>query len=309
MLLEADQQFDVVDSSFDWLNYKLLVLPDHYPLTEPIKAKLEEYLSAGGKLIASFEAGMDIEKTDFQLDSIGVQKASDGPTDEDGNLVRGLNFLTNDFMEYIIPSGEIGAGLKPTEYAMYSRGMDVIAKPGSQVLIYNTKSYFDRRNTHFCSHKQTPSSGKQGSPAIIQNSDVIYFSHPIFTQYFQKAPPWCKQIFINALQILTGDPIIETNAPSTAIVTLNEQPAVNRLVLHILHYIPERRGQEFDIIADIIPLHDVAVTVRVPEIVKQVQLAPEQEPLTYTAAEGIVQFVVPRVHGHQMVEIAYQGDR
>lgn len=305
MLLEADHQFDVIDSAIDFSKYKLLVLPDNYPITEVVKSKLDRFLKGGGKLIASFEAGMDEQKSEFQLDAFGIKKASDGPVDENGSLARGINYHTNSFVEYIIPNGDIGAGLNSTEYVMYARGIHVSQLDGSDVLVYNTNSYFDRRYQHFCSHKQTPSSGEQGSPAIVKNGNVIYFSHPIFRIYYDKAPWWCKQIFINAIQMLMGDPLVKTDAPSTAIVTLNQQLQHNRQVLHIIHYIPERRGQEFDIIEDVIPLHNVSVEIRVPKIVKHVQLVPEQITIEHSYEAGVIRFVVPKVYGHQMVEIAF----
>lgn len=305
MLLETGQQFDVLDCSMDFEKYKLLVLPDHYPITDIAKTKLEKFLANGGKLIASFEAGMDSDKTDFQLEALGVRKASDGPVTEDGSLARGLNTLTNAYVEYIIPTGEIGTGLKPTEYVMYTRGMDIACLADTKVLAYNTRSYFDRQYKHFCSHRQTPSSGAQGSPAIVQNGNVIYFSHPIFTMHYEKAPWWGKQMFLNAVQMLMGESLVASNAPSTAIITLNEQASENRQVLHILHYVPERRGQEFDVIEDIIPLHDISVSVRTLQVVRQVQIVPQQETLGFTYEDKKVKFVIPRVYGHQMIEISF----
>ena len=143
MLLEEDHQFDVLDSDNDFSKYKLLVLPDDYPMTVKIKKKLTKFVNNGGKLIASFEAGMGEKKSEFALSALGIKKASDGPVDEQGNLVRGRNFSRNSYAEYIIPEGEIGTGLEPAEYVMYARGMDVTATAG-EVLLYNTNSYFDR---------------------------------------------------------------------------------------------------------------------------------------------------------------------
>ena len=76
-------------------------------------------------------------------------------------------------------------------------------------------------------------------------------------------------------------------------------------VLHILHYIPERRGQEFDIIEDLIPLHNVSVELRAPKSVKHVQLVPEQATIEHLYDAGLVRFIVPEVRGHQMIEIAF----
>ena len=46
----------------------------------------------------------------------------------------------------------------------------------------------------------------------------------------------------NALDLLLPEPRVRHAGPSTLLVTLSEQLAHNRQVLHLLHYIPERRG-------------------------------------------------------------------
>jgi hypothetical protein len=305
MLLEAGHQFDVVDSSLDFSQYKLLVLPDHYPLNDKVKGKLAQFLAEGGKLIASFEAGLDADHTDFCLEAFGVTKTDDGPLTEDGHLARGRNTLTNAYAQYIIPRGEIGVGLQSTEYVMYTRGLDVAPLPSAEILLTNIQSYFNREYKHFCSHKQTPSAGQPGSPAVVKNGNTIYFSHPIFTMYYDKAPWWCKRLLLNAIEMLMGEPMVTTNAPSTAIVTLNAQLAENRQVLHVLHYIPERRGQEFDIIEDVIPLYDVAVSLRMDQPVQRIELVPEQKPLDFVMISGRVKFTIPTVNGHQMAAIVF----
>ena len=94
-------------------------------------------------------------------------------------------------------------------------------------------------------------------------------------------------------------------APSTAIATLNDQPAENRYVLHLLHYIPERRAQALDIIEDVIPLHDVTISVKPPRPLKHVRCVPDGAALPFTVASGRTEFTLPRLEGHQMIELAY----
>ena len=80
-------------------------------------------------------------------------------------------------------------------------------------------------------------------PGIVRNGSAIYFSSPIFTLYEKVAPLWCKRLFLNALEMLLPEPLVRHGGPSTLLVTLNEQAAHERQVLHLLHYIPERRGR------------------------------------------------------------------
>jgi len=169
----------------------------------------------------------------------------------------------------------------------------------------NVKSHFDRVFPYHCSHRQAPSSGEKGTPAVVKNGNVIYFSHPIFSQYYQKAPSWCKTIFLNALEMLLPEPMVEIEAPSTAIATLNEQADKKRMILHVLHYIPERRGVEFDTIEEVIPLYEIHTSIQADRKVKKVKLVPENRSLEFEQLAGKVAFTIPKINGHQMVELGY----
>jgi hypothetical protein len=183
--------------------------------------------------------------------------------------------------------------------------MDVEAAPGAEVLVQKVLPYFDRTYQHFCSHRQTPSSGVQGGPAVVRKGRAIYFANPIFTEYNGAASRWVKVMFLNAIELLMGEPLVKHGGPTTLQVSVNEQPAEKRWVVHLLHYIPERRGIFFDVIEDVIPLYNVAVSVRAPKPAVAVRLAPEGTALPFKQANGRLEFVVPQVNGHQMVELAF----
>ena len=308
MLEESGHQFDVVDSASGLSRYQVVVLPDNIPVSPELSTKLETYLAGSGALIASFESGMDAERAAFTLKALGVCLRSAGPRDLQGELVRGKPFMRGDYAEYVLPAGPIGQGLPETEHVMYLRGMDVEAEPGAEVLASKVLPYFDRTYQHFCSHRQTPSSGKSGPPAIIQHGRTIYFAHPIFTQYSRNAPRWCKALFLNALGLLLPEPLVRHDGPTTLQVTVNEQTAEHRWVVHLLHYIPERRSQDIDVIEDVIPLYDVRVSVKIPHKVEAVMRVPEQEPLLYEQKGERVEFVLPKLAGHQMIALTFEKE-
>lgn len=87
------------------------------------------------------------------------------------------------------------------------------------------------------------------------------------------------------------------------IVALNEQAEYNRLVLHLLHYIPERRSNDIDIIEDVIPLYNVKVSVRVSGEVKDIACVPKEQSMAFEVKDGRVEFTVPEINGHQMVAL------
>lgn len=76
--------------------------------------------------------------------------------------------------------------------------------------------------------------------------------------------------------------------------------------MHLLHYIAERRGAQFDTVEDVIPLHDLRVSVRLEKSMAAVTLVPQNTALPFEMEGHRASFVVPRVDGHQMVEIAYR---
>ena len=100
-----------------------------------------------------------------------------------------------------------------------------------------------RGSTTRRAHRHTPSAGVTCYPGILQKGKAIYFAHPIFTQYHENAPLWCKTLILNALDLLLPEPLLRHNGPSTLQATINDQPGRQRWVAHLLHYIPERRGQ------------------------------------------------------------------
>ena len=304
MLQEGGHQFDVVDSETSWDGYRLLILPDAVTLDEKLASKVTAFLAAGGNLIATFESGLTPDRSDFALAEWGVRKIGDGPVDGNGSLVRGLNFPKGDYVDYLRAEGALAGGLRNTEYVMYMRGLEVEAGEGTAILASMVPAYFDRTWQHFCSHRQTPSSGELAGPAAVRAGDVIYFAHPIFRQYNQNAPRWCKQLLLNALDMLLPDPLMRHGGPSAMLTAVNEQPAENRWVVHLLHYVPERRGQDFDVIEDVLPLYDVPVSLRLPGPVAVVRCVPNGEAVTFSEAKGRLSFTVPKLVGHQIVEIA-----
>ena len=287
ILQETGHQFDIIDSGADFRAFRLLILPDEYPVDDKLARRIEKYLSDGGALIASFESGLKPDKSDFAVKGLGVSLVGPAPYNPD----------------FVVPGGPIGRGMPRTEHVMYMRGLQVRAKRGAKVLAGVRKPYFNRTWEHFCSHRHTPSSGRSAYPGIVQKRGSVYFAHPVFSQYNDNAPEWCKQLVVNALDLLLPDRLVTHDGPTTVQVALNEQPRKKRHVLHLLHYIPERRAENMDVIKDVIPLHDLAVSGKAPRTIKKVRCVPERQSLAFEQRDGRVEFVLPRLEGHQMIEM------
>jgi len=305
ILEQGGHQFNVLDWASDFSQYRLLILPDHIPVFGESAQKLEQYAADGGSVIASFASGMDQAQTRFTTDLFGVTVTDPGPRDLSGNLVRGIAFERHDYCEYLLPKGAVGHGLPQTELAMYRRGMAIQAGGDAEVLAPMVGSFFDRTYRHFCSHRQTPSSGVEVQPGIVRKGRCIYFSSPIFSQYNDNAPLWCKRLVLNALNLLLPEPLIKHNGPSTLQVTLTQQATQHRWIVHLLHFIPERRSEELEVIEDVIPLFMVKVEVKAPQPVREVIVVPEEVPLAFGTEEVYVVFEVARIDGHAMVSLTF----
>ncbi|MBW3624375.1 MAG: beta-galactosidase trimerization domain-containing protein, partial [Armatimonadetes bacterium] len=290
MLQELQVQFDILDSERDFSAYRVIVLPDAIPVDETLAGKLKAYLNGGGAVLASYRSGLTPEGDRFALEEWGVTYKGPAPYSPD----------------FLVPGDLIREGLAPTEYVMYLQGLEVEPSEGAEVLARVEVPYFNRTWRHFCSHRHTPSSGQIADyPGIVQAGNVIYFMHPVFAQYQENAPRWCKQMVDNALRRVLPERLVAVDGPTSLLASLNRQAGENRYVLHLLHYVPERRGQAFDVIEDVIPLYDVKASVAAPEWVSDVRLVPGGEALEFDQTEGRVRFTVPKVNGHAMVEIEY----
>ena len=289
MLQELGQQFSIIDSLSDFSKYKLIIMPDNIVVNSELKEKIDNYIKNGGKIIASYKSGLDKESNKFELDSLGVRFVSEAEYSPD----------------FIVPEGEIGEGLYNMEYTMYMKGLKVENTLIGQPLSYANNPYFNRTWEHFCSHLHTPSSGERAYPAIVGTESSIYFSHPIFSQYEANAPKWCKILVSNAIKMLIGDSIVVSNLPSTALINLNEQKKENRFILHVLHYIAQRKGPTIDIIEDKIPLYNSEFSLALNKDIKGIKLVPNNTELKWKLEGGRVKFAVEKIEGHQMIEIEY----
>lgn len=287
--IEVCHQFDILDSQSDFARYKVLILSDVIQVNQVLAEKINAFQTNGGALIASYKSGLNPAAEAFALKLLGVQLVGEAPFNPD----------------FILPEGTIGKQLSPTEHVMYLRGLEVKLQPGTQQLAPVVIPYFNRTYEHFCSHRHTPSAGKVGYPGIVRNGRVIYFAHPIFTQYHENAPRWCKQLFLNVLEMLLPNPVVKVEGPSTLLVTVNEQAQLQRWVLHLLNYIPERRGADFDVLEDVIPIFNIPISIKAPKKVKSVAAVPQATDLQFAEKNGRVEFVLPQIEGHQMVEVRF----
>jgi hypothetical protein len=292
MLQEGRHQFDFIDTKTDGLErYRLLILPDEIRVHGELARRLTAYLAGGGSILASYRSGLNEAGEAFALPEWGVRLKGEAPFSPD----------------FILARDALRRGLPASELVMYLRGLEVEAAAGTETLADVIVPYFNRTWQHYSSHRHTPSSGKVGYAGATRRGRVVYFAHPIFTQYSRNAPRWCRTLVLNAVDALLPEPLLRVEGPSTLQATVLEQRDAGRSVVHLLHYVPERRGQDFDVIEDVIPLDQVRVSLRADRRVREAHLVPDGRRLPVTQDAGRATVVVPRVTGHQMVAFAWNG--
>ena len=281
MLLEGKYLFDVIDKESDMNRYQVIILPDCERITPELKEKLDAFLQAGGKLLASGKSGLWAQEEAFAFD-FGAEYR--------GESAYSPCYFRPDFsME----------GLFDTAYVLYSQA-EVTALADGTKLGSQENPYFNRTAAHFCSHQHAPNSGECAGPGMSMGKDGIYIGWQIFSEYADHGALISKRMVQHALDILLkGTKTLETNLGAQGVATLMKQ--ADRYICHLLYAVPVKRGSGVEVIEDITPVYGVNVRLRLPEPIKSVYLAPQKVEIPFTREDGIVAFTVEKVDCHQMV--------
>jgi hypothetical protein len=299
ILLENHFLFDLLDADMDFAPYRMLILPDRIPVGPELKEKLSSYLRQGGKLMLSGASGLADNGNGFIFD-IGAEHAGESPFRPD----------------YVLPIPALRAEFVDSPLIMYLRSQRIRVTDGESLgAVYD--SYFNRTYEHFCSHQHTPPQpSPSGFDCGVQKGNILYLSHPVFSLYRGLGAVACKQYVAKAIaRLLNDDRRLLTNLPSMSRVSLTEQAAEDRHVLHLLHANTITRGgpmelsggsvagklNAVEVIDELLPVHDVQVQVKLDRPVTRVTLEPEGRDVAFRAENGMVTLRVKEVRCHQMV--------
>ena len=144
-------------------------------------------------------------------------------------------------------------------------------------------------------------SAPTGSPAATQRGNVAHISHPAFYSYFMDAQVPVRTLIERLLDRLLPEPMVRApGLPSFGRATVTEQPG--RRMLHLLSYVPEKRGPNVDMIEEPITLRKVDVALRVDgSEPTSVYLAPDREELAFEVRDGYAHVTIPEMSGYAMV--------
>lgn len=283
LLEELALQFNIIDKDMPFDGYKLIILTDDLIVTSEFQDRLDTYVKNGGKVLACARGGLSNENRYPSC--------------------FGTNYLgkTAKYPDFVIPMEELADGLEEgNEYAIYQQG-ESIEPISSEVILEARAPYFKREKDYFCSHRYTPSAKGEKYPAAVQNGNVILFAHPIFNQYRDNAPYWCKKLIANAISRLLPKQLVKHTGPSTLTVSLLHQPEHRRVCAHILSYIPVRKSATIDIIEERTKVNNVELILDIPYDVKKARMVPED--IELEVKEGKV--LIPEINGYGIIELTY----
>ncbi|CAM3963588.1 beta-galactosidase trimerization domain-containing protein [Saccharibacillus endophyticus] len=291
ILLEGHYLFDVVDLESDWLRYKVVILPDCIGITPELHGKLNEFTAKGGKILATGRSGMLPDESAFAL-KLGAKwlgASSFNPT-------------------YTRPDFELPA-LRLASFIVYADAYEIDLAPGDRLLGNRQNPYFNRDLFTFSSHRHAPSDLQDAGAGITEGADGIYAAWNLFADYAEYGSLPVKQILLHLLDRLlesaAGERTLRVDLPAQGVATLQEQPAANRRVLHLLYAPPVRRGKDTEVIEDLplVKSTDVRLAEQYP--VRELYLAPERQSLPFVQENGQIRFTVPEWSCHQMVVIEF----
>ncbi|MBP9988025.1 MAG: alpha-L-fucosidase [Ruminococcus sp.] len=280
ILLETNRLYNYIDLEEDFKKYKMLILPDLWRFDDSLKEKINEYLAQGGKILLSGVSGFD-ENNNFCVDT-------------------GVEFIgENEFKPtYYIPEFDTVNG--STEYIMRAENYR-IKNIDAEIVSNGQNPYFNRTAEHFCSHQHAPNDRSCTFPTAVIKGNIAYIGWNIFNGYASFGDYHIKELVDYMIKRLMADSFtIETNMPDRGVVTLLKQN--NRKIVHLLYAHTTKRGENTEVIEDIVPLHDINVSVKC-EKPSKVLLVPQKKEIAFDYENGTLKFTVEKVDLHQMISI------
>lgn len=301
VLLESHFLFDVVDRQAELAAYKLLILPDSIRVDDALQAKIEMFLASGGKLLLTGTSGLKKDGSGFAFD-VGAE--------HDGE---------SEFQPDYVEMGELAPSFIRSPVVMYMRSQRVRPTSG-EVLAHIREPYFNRTWKRFCSHQHAPAASRSEYAAAVRNGNILYMAHPAFSIYAALGTVAYKRYIANAIRLLLEDQeTLRTNLPSTARVSITNQAEHRRYVMHLLHANTMARGEAavlspeghvrdsrvVQVIEDLLPVSDVEISVKLPQMITSATLEPQAERVELEKAGDRVALRIEAFTCHQIVVLNY----
>ncbi len=282
MCEEAHYDAKMLDDASDAQEFaalELVIVPDNACMTPQLAEKLRAFYAQGGKLILSHRAGFSSEG-DWLLPFL--------PLSFHGEAQKWPTFWRAE--------GDFLPGAKG-DRVFYERGLNV-RDEGLEILARRVLPYFQRTDTHFCSHFQTPPQKEADEfPAVVAGERFVYFADPLFREYRQTGNVAARDGWKAAMRRLIGASPFGDGLPTT--VWSAPRRRGDDLILTLLHYVPVRKALDIDVIEERMSFG--GEVLRLPDAKDaQVREFESDEPLPQTEEGG---FALPAKKGRLLLEV------
>lgn len=271
----------VVNEGDDLSGFELLVLGEGTDLTDGFRRKMERFVAQGGRVLAAGDTAF----------------AGDGKAGAPFHCLR-CHGKTEFHPSYWVarPGTPLAGSLGTEPRVFYGRGLRVTGGRGARIWARRGTPYFQRTDLTFSSHFQAPPKGvAQGEGTVWATRGGILFSDPVFSEYRRSGNPAVRAAFGTAVDALVGTPKTGYGLKST--VEIHPLRRGRDLLLTLLHYVPERRALEADVISE--RLGFGGQVLRFPGKVPEVRVFGAEDPLPEVAGA----FPLPNAEGRMLLTV------
>lgn len=286
VLSELHIPFDFLNCHDDIDRYKLLILPDKFDPPEELSARIDRFMSRGGKVLITGRSGADAQSGEYSLLSVMARYEGESAFDN----------------RYIRLDAERFQGVPAIDHVTYEKGYVVSPHEGEEVIARVVVPYFNRTYNRFSSHRQTPPTlTPSDEAAIIKGEGYILISSPLFADYANSRYQAHREMLRACIDMLMDEPLVQTDLPSISEVTVREKE--ESYILHVLNYVIARKAKRLDTIEERFLVKDAHIALRVDAKPSKVLAAPCMEPLAFEYDGGYVKIDLHEISGHTMIEV------
>ncbi|SHJ11188.1 Beta-galactosidase trimerisation domain-containing protein [Clostridium amylolyticum] len=336
MLQELSYQFDIIDSSCDFDKYKLLILPDDINFSAKLEDKLTKYVEKGGEVIGTYKSLLNNESKISSLYGISYEKESDYYRDFIlPNEVIGKDLYKEEYVMYL-RGMEIKA--QEAEILMHSvqpyfnregkkfcshqhtpssgkLGYPAVTKKDNVIYFSHPIFRIYRKNcARWCKLIMKDALELLLKDKLITHNGPSTIITALNTQSYDKLKEELGTETAEAkhvVGVVSNDDIESASAETTQVKHVgldnyHNDSCNHRDILHVLHYITEKRSEDIYTIEDIIPLYNLEFKIYVgSKNIKSVKKVPSLESIDFQKLDNYIVFNLDKIEGHSMVSIEY----
>lgn len=304
-LQEAHIAFDVIsDKLIDderLARYRVLVMPNLACVSDQAALAIERFVARGGAVVASFDTG--------RFDPMGEARAKDPFERLFGRVIGGRREdLKSSYARIVNRDDPLLEGIGDTDLIPNDGALnECLATPGSRVPLTLIPSVQAYAGATISIPDLSGMVEITEIPVVIHgefgDGRSVYFANEIERLFYRYGFPDPGVIYANAVRHALSDALdLRVDAPD--FVDMSHMAQATRTLVHLVNFPvgkPLATGWR-PIGRNLVPVADIRVSLRIKaRRLRDVRLASNKQPLTYSHAGKWVEVVVPKLDDHEIV--------